>query len=76
MIVFILIGIVGYVVVKIWAAIIPTILEKRFLNNKGLVKDIRDMHDSYDRLEKRLEDYCKKHPESCKDIKPGNVYLP
>jgi hypothetical protein len=51
-------------------------LERAFMKNPSIISGIRDMFDSYSRLEKRLDDYCKKHPESCKDIKSGNVYLP
>jgi hypothetical protein len=74
MITFLVFGIIGYALVKIWISLIPGIMERRFLKNAQIVKDIQDMYESKSRLDKRLEDYCKKHPESCKDLDKFDFY--
>lgn len=42
-------------------------LEKAFRNNKEIVDAIQKMNTSYKAINDRLENFCKKNPEICKE---------
>lgn len=41
-------------------------LKKAFTKNPTIVKSIEDMWSSYDKMQKNIDDYCKKYPDACK----------
>jgi|688.fasta_scaffold155059_4 hypothetical protein len=41
-------------------------LKKAFVKNPSIVKSIEDMWSSYDKMQKNIDDYCKKYPDACK----------
>jgi acyl carrier protein phosphodiesterase len=66
MITFIFGGIVLYVAIHLWAAIIPNLFARRLRKNKELRKAIQNLDDSYERMETLMDDFRKKYPDSCK----------
>jgi hypothetical protein len=42
-------------------------LEKAFKNNKEIMAAVKQMNDSYKKIDDRLTDYCKKNPDICKE---------
>lgn len=42
-------------------------LKKAFLGSPTIVKSIQDMWDSYDKMQRNIDSYCKKYPDACKD---------
>jgi hypothetical protein len=44
-------------------------LEKAFKNSPTVISAIKNMHTAYEKMERDLDDYCKKYPSACADAK-------
>jgi len=44
-------------------------LEKAFRGSPSVVNAIKNMHMAYEKMERDLDDYCKKYPSACEDAK-------
>lgn len=42
-------------------------LKNAFIKSPTIVNSIQDMWESYEKMQKNIDDYCKKYPDACRD---------
>jgi hypothetical protein len=67
MITFIFIGIIIYVGIQLWSAMIPYLFARSLMKNKKFVKAVQDLDNVYKQMDENLDDFCKRYPKDCKD---------
>lgn len=42
-------------------------LKKAFMGSPTIVRNIQNMWNAYDKMQKDLDEYCKKYPDACRE---------